>query len=147
MIPIENQVCSLELAKKLKKLGVKQESYFYWVNDQVVGRDSILFRKDDYVLINDIARGDCRESLLFVDKNDVYSSFSTSELGEMLPFCVKDGFLEFLKRGREKRFSYATLYSNGDRVLSQEHDPKEADSRAKMLIYLIENAYVKAEEL
>lgn len=28
---IEDQVCSLEQAKKLKELGVAQESYFNWV--------------------------------------------------------------------------------------------------------------------
>ena len=27
---LEDQVCSLELAKKLKELGVKQDSLFYW---------------------------------------------------------------------------------------------------------------------
>ena len=27
---LEQQVCSLELAKELKKLGVKQKSEFYW---------------------------------------------------------------------------------------------------------------------
>jgi hypothetical protein len=30
MISLEKQVCSLELAKRLKELGVKQESLFYW---------------------------------------------------------------------------------------------------------------------
>jgi len=30
---LEKQVVSLELAKKLKELGVKQESLFYWVGD------------------------------------------------------------------------------------------------------------------
>lgn len=28
---LEDQVCSLEFAKKLKELGVKQESLWYWV--------------------------------------------------------------------------------------------------------------------
>lgn len=30
---LENQVVSLELAKKLKELGVKQESLYWWVNE------------------------------------------------------------------------------------------------------------------
>ena len=29
---LENQVVSLEIAKSLKELGVKQESLFYWVS-------------------------------------------------------------------------------------------------------------------
>ena len=31
---IEWQVSNLELSKKLKELGVKQESLFYWVKDE-----------------------------------------------------------------------------------------------------------------
>jgi len=36
---LDQQVCSLEIAKRLKELGLKQDSYFYWwdgddVNDE-----------------------------------------------------------------------------------------------------------------
>jgi hypothetical protein len=31
MIPLEKQVCNLEPSKRLKELGVKQESEFYWM--------------------------------------------------------------------------------------------------------------------
>lgn len=30
MMPLENQVCSLEQAMRLKELGVKQDSLFQW---------------------------------------------------------------------------------------------------------------------
>ena len=38
---LEQQVCNLELAKKLKELGVKQESLWYWVHNKI---------KDDWKL-------------------------------------------------------------------------------------------------
>ena len=34
---LEEQVCSLELAKELKELGVKQDSMFYWEHTETLG--------------------------------------------------------------------------------------------------------------
>ena len=42
MILLEQQVCSLELATKLKQLGIKQKSLFYWV----VGLEISVFPED-----------------------------------------------------------------------------------------------------
>ena len=36
-MPLEKQVCSLEWAKKLRELGVKQDSYFHWFHYEHTG--------------------------------------------------------------------------------------------------------------
>lgn len=60
---LENQVCSLELAKKLKELGVKQKSLFCWVY------------QDDIE----------RYELVYMPGHHWVSAFTASELGDMLP--------------------------------------------------------------
>ena len=64
------QVCSLESAKRLKELGVKQESLFYWSDD-------ILFFSRDLVI---------DEEYYGTHKN-VYSAFTVAELLNEIPFC------------------------------------------------------------
>ena len=67
---LKDQVCSLEQAKKLKKLGVPQKSLWYW---KLSGTKFILV--DKFYLFDKNLHGDSR----------VYSAFTTAELGEMLP--------------------------------------------------------------
>src|SRR5258707_584697 len=63
---LEQQVCGLDLAKRLKELGVKQESYFAWCDCDVHG---------EYQIVGfGAADGEWR-----------ISAFSAAELGEMLP--------------------------------------------------------------
>lgn len=64
----EDQVCSLDLAKKLKEVGVKQESLFYW-NRQTkqVYMDTVPWNETAWV-----------------------SAFTVSELGEMLREFFED---------------------------------------------------------
>ena len=122
---LEHQIVSLELANKLKELGVKQESLFYWYesNHSIVASDiGKLFwyvtYKDDTALRNEKR----------------VSAFTVAELGEMLP-----DFYETYRNGnpdigwscREKAMS--EIYTFGK---------TEADARAKMLIYLLENKLI-----
>jgi len=75
---LEDQVCSLELAKRLKELGVKQESYFYWISDE----------DENFVVpTGTYDWGDWPGYEKFEPK---YSAFTVAELGEMLPVCVGD---------------------------------------------------------
>jgi hypothetical protein len=74
MIPLEKQVCSLELARKLKALGVKQESLFWWyryyqeTDAEPIEGVGIEYQGED-------GRGG----------EMICSAFTVAELGEMLP--------------------------------------------------------------
>jgi hypothetical protein len=64
---LEEQVVSLELARRLKELGVKQESAFYWYDGEMLFSRSPLGQAHTY-----------NETITF-------SAFTVAELGEILP--------------------------------------------------------------
>lgn len=123
---LEDQVCSLEFAKRLKELGVKQNSYFYWSTPWPRGSQWLDEKNSDYRLVE-------------ASNPDSCSAFTVAELGEMLP-NYKTWKWEFGKGHRNTGW-------HGDRVdscgidyelFSQKTARTEAEARAKMLIYLIE---------
>ena len=69
---LEDQVCSLDLAKELKKLGVPQESSFAWLVP-LVGYKWIL---------------KCLYGAKFARSAAWVSAFTVAELGEMLPWVI-----------------------------------------------------------
>lgn len=117
---IEQQVCSLELAKRLKELGVKQESLFHWQHklggssESDAGKDILVYGRYGYHCV------------------EVASAFTSAELGEMLP----PGPTEHVKVA--KSVDYPDLWMCWMRG-HVERDVNEADARAKMLVWLIEN--------
>jgi hypothetical protein len=118
---LQQQVCTLESAKRLKELGVKQESYFYWQ----VPNSGNLENKEDGVEIVHYPTGKFW---------DYYSAFTVAELGELLPSPGVLGWLEIFKK---EDGNWMVRYSDtGYRI---EEDLNEAEVRAQMLIYLLEN--------
>lgn len=117
---LEDQVCSLELANKLKALGVKQESYFWW---------------------------DTRHINLFTKENgqpfhseDIVSAFTVTELGEYLENLLS--YEQFYTAYREAM----ALSADSDAVSSPARVAcnlmVQPDIAASMLIYLLENNLV-----
>ena len=120
---LENQVSNLELSRKLKELGVKQESLFYY---QGVKKEIDL--EKGYAL--DILR-----KLTFAGAEKV-SAFTVAELGEILP--------AFSVGAKGKTWGYNFVKGGKFIQLEVDFDVKsEANARAKMLIYLIENKLLK----
>ncbi len=71
---LQDQVISLESAKRLKELGVAQKSIFYWE----------LFLKTKPTLVF-VPRG----MIIEAGDNEYVSAFTCSELGELLPKTIK----------------------------------------------------------
>lgn len=125
---IEDQVCSLELAKKLKELGIRQESLWYWSYQSFI---------TGYEWRITMSKPDFGEDQIIEQTTDAFSAFGVAELGEMLPnpLHYKGKRIFF---GSEKVGGYWECGSEG--MLEHTFEAKvEADARAKMLIYLLEN--------
>ena len=124
---LENQVTNLELSRKLKELGVKQESLWYW---SWYGQNT--FPPDKKY---GITRGWTRES--------EYSAFTVAELGEML----EDYMISYKIPAQDSRIKYCCERNKNTAGGFCEYADTEANARAKMLIYLIENGLIKSKAL
>ncbi len=121
---LEDQVCSLELSKKLKKLGFEQDSLWYWVNDlcHLTGEDNWkIFDKD---------------SAFNVNKHKPISTYTVAELGNML---LKP---EVMMSSRSEEGFGVSFSKDTDCDIIFFKADTESNSRAKMLIYLKENDLV-----
>jgi hypothetical protein len=122
-VKLEDQVVSLPLAKRLKELGVKQDSYFVWQDINQVGAHLT----ESWAAVG------------FEHSNAEHTSaFTVAELGEMLPFEA------MLCYSNKLNDIWNCLYAIEKRegVLEVTHNEQastEADARAKMLIHLKEN--------
>ncbi len=141
---LEQQVCSLELAQKLKDLGVKQDGFFSWVSKWKLGEDMKTYDSGKRLVMEDVFTNDN-------DNRKIASAFTVAELGEMLPRLVtnKDGYhnLEMDKLGVYLPSRPKPVYSVGYHTtfkspLHRIEDVSESDARAKMLIYLLENKLI-----
>lgn len=118
---LEDQVTNLELSKKLKELGVKQESLFYWIPN-----------KNKKMVILPVVH----DSLVMYENG--YSAFTVAELGEMFQDCYKNDKYWKLPWSIKDFYSFkwcSEVDNRGSHI--------EADARAILLIYLIENKLIK----
>ena len=122
---IEDQVASVGPSKKLRELGVKQDSIWYW-NDYITSKPSL-------------SEGKRFEDKLATDGTYIQysvSAFTVAELGDMLPIWVTS------ERDNEGGF-----FVRSEDAVHNTSEKTEADARAKMLIYLIKEGSIKVEDI
>lgn len=135
---LSKQVCSLELSQKLKELGVKQESLFYF------------YSKAPHTLLCEMRKGMWLDEdgwpSTTLEVDDLISAFTVAELGELLPYEVEDFNHTYRLHSSKENGKYVLSYllkdsSDGEFLLVSEADT-EADARAKCLVYLLENKLI-----
>jgi len=122
---LEDQVVSLELSKRLKELGVTQESLFVWFHR---------FRHKPWMVVMPSTK-----HAYPPDAFDWCSAFTVAELGELLP--VLGGATPLIQKLPTKWTVTYIADNDGHMIRADDalfQDNTEADGRAKMLIYLIE---------
>lgn len=129
---VESEVCSLELSKKLEELGVDHDALFYYLNIDGEGKYYVYYNEDmpeDYEY-----------------EGVPISAFTSAELGKLLPFliewqnhtCYLGSMFGYTKFGYTANVHYH--YHDGEDIIAFDFaDENEANARAQMLIYLIEN--------
>ncbi len=115
---LEQQVCSLDLAKRLKKLGVRQESLYCWKHNTMSEHGPI----DSWVV---------SQFPGLITSDYFVAAFTVAELGEMLPDAMS-----LTRRAVNGQWAYPDMQG------VRKYAATEADARAKMLIYLLENKLI-----
>lgn len=137
---LEQQVCSFDLAKRLKELGVKQEStWYWWENTEKLG--------EAYLHVDERNLVGTQTTELRTNYKSIpccYSAFTVAELGNLFPAKLKEKkklcWLTSCKGDNYWACWYQDAADNkiGDTIRA----PTEADARAKMLCYLLENRLI-----
>jgi hypothetical protein len=124
-VQLEDQVCSLELAKLLKLFDIKQDSLFHWHH----------FLIGDWQIVNG---DDC--PIRSYTNHENYSAFTVAELGRILPGAINVGGIDFYLTMDCDRHVYYTNLKNTEEYWNFNYDENdnEADQRAKMIIHLKE---------
>lgn len=130
-----DQVISLDQAKLLKSLGVKQESHFYHhpnFETPAPGHTSVKKYGTQYKVTQ--VKNDAAVTL---------SAFTVAELGVMLP----TGYDTMRVTGKTPDNSAWQGYDMAGRDFTKEPYSTEAECRAAMLIHLLENKLITVEEV
>jgi hypothetical protein len=132
---IEQQVCTLEQAKRLKELGVKQESLFYHyvTYSQKDGQSmGIFYTKAD------AEKKQHEYRYNWNCPTELFSAYTVAELGEILPSSHYSTNNEYLGW---------RCYNGDNKEIINVYANNEAECRAAAIIHLLEQKIITVEEI
>ena len=121
---LESQVCSLELAKRLKELNVKQESFFIW--KQCINKQLACYQIPTVSTHKNVDN----------DDEIIASAFTVAELGKHFEEVKENDFFK----------AYGHVFNVPDTEVITSYGwlqcVKNPDILAKMLVYLLESKLI-----
>lgn len=143
MLSLEQQVCSLEYARKLKELGVKQESIFCWSMPLVTRKAPTIYYAGRQHILKD------------TDYYNYYSAFTSAELLEMLPDYDNKNDpkriffgIEYKEMREEMGGKYYFISDFVDYPTDNDfYSDNSANCLAMGIIHLIENKIIEVETI
>ena len=116
---LKEQLTSLELSKRLKELGVRQDSFYHWSEN-----NNIVFGLHGHY------------------KDHAHSAFSVAELSELLPESIEQiGIGSGTLRIEKDKYGDWSIAYVGTYICTESE--KLTDTMAKILIYLYGNKLIK----
>jgi len=144
---LEDQVVSLELAKKLKELGVIQPSIFGWIYHEHSETQAWACKHKELNACWYVIRGTNDHKPMLWSQDKEIAAFTVAELGEMLPQSIIYEEYELILGMAKGINDWITIYYEEEESAPIDcRDTTLANSMAKMLIYLIENGLLKVKE-
>jgi len=142
---LENQVCSLSLAKKLKALGVKKESLFLHVTFKNKSSTIPETELNEIIWYSDLEE---EVEKNYLEDMNFYSAFTVAELIDMLPNLPQPFRLSFGIENPDIDLG-GKYYCTTNRIsYPDDHDfysDNLANCLAEMIILLIKNGIIKNE--
>lgn len=142
---LQDQVCTLEQAKRLKELGVSQHSEFYFRSKNVWHFSEVTDWPNQEQLSDLIESG--------AEAGIIFSAYTVAELGEMLPdYLTVDSYRmhpRFYKQEQNNSPALwtATYGNSEDKDVPDFYFNNEAHCRAALLIWLIESNLTTIEQI
>ncbi|SRR6266478_8881426 len=151
---LEQLVTSLELSKKLKELGVKQKSLFYWFQFRNESSPKEQWKNVYSMLCRSAEKKKYKEREYLKDL-EFFSAFTAAELSILMPLSyIKNDVHYFIQttagisHGKLVTTCESHFYLNENdciAIVGDDFDGEgnEANARALMLIFLIENKLIE----
>ncbi len=142
---LSDQVISLELAKKLKELGVNKASIFGWIYHEHSEGQAWACKHPEPNAAWYIITGSNNHKPVLWDEDNEAAAFTVAELCELLPAFINEGNyrLAIYKFTNTYSIDYCHVDTGYTLYFSDIADKTLANALAKMLIFLIENGILK----